>query len=209
MASRASLIVRLLLAGCGSLGPMAGASADDGIGTDTDRPDFVESPGVAAAGRWQRETSLSFEQHHADGLKRRTWSTPNLLHFNLDSGSAALPGQGLRPSLRFAAEWDLPGGWSVGVRPGAARDSASSGKHILAGVLAATTGRDLAPDLRGFVEVAGQRLASKANGGNLITFDTGLSFGLGPDMQIDLSLVRGLTRSTPDWSFALGWSARY
>lgn len=47
-----------------------------------------------------------------------------LLHVDVDSGSSAFRGQGLRPSLRGVAEWDLPNDFSVGVMPGVLLDRA-------------------------------------------------------------------------------------
>ena len=32
---------------------------------------------------------------------------------------------------------------------------------------------------------------------------------LDKDMQVDLSVNRGLTRYTPDWAWGLGWSKRF
>ena len=251
-----------------SLGPAA--RADDAIATD--RPDFVESADVVAAGRVQLETSLSQERDRSGGLKTRTRSTPSLLriglghdvearlesdgfvsargsdaatgittrasgtadlsvglkwhtsdgddkvgkpatawllHVDLDSGSRAFRGDGKRPSLRFVAEWELPGDTSIGVMPGLARDSDVNGRYFTAGILAVSVSTELATHWRGFVELAGQRLASKSRGGNLASFDAGVTYLINNDMQVDLSFERGLTRFTPDLNVGLGWSIRY
>jgi len=41
-----------------------------------------------------------------------------LAHVDMASGSSAFRGSGNRPSLRLAAEWDLPDEFSLGVMPG-------------------------------------------------------------------------------------------
>ena len=41
-----------------------------------------------------------------------------LLHADLETGSRAFRGDGVRPSLRVVAEWELPSAWSIGVMPG-------------------------------------------------------------------------------------------
>jgi hypothetical protein len=166
--------------------------------------------GITTSQRGMSDVSLGLKWHRQDGDEKSGQpSTAWLLHVDLDSGSAAFRGQGLRPSLRYVAEWELPGDWSVGVMPGVARDSDDSGRHFLAGILAVTASTAIAPHWRGFVEVAGQRLASKSRGGSVVTFDTGLTWTLTPDLQLDLSLQRGLNRDTPDWAGAVGVSVRF
>jgi hypothetical protein len=50
-----------------------------------------------------------------------------LAHADLPSGSRALRGEGVRPSLRVSAEWDLPADLSLGVMPGIAVDRNAQG----------------------------------------------------------------------------------
>lgn len=271
-AMKASPMIRLLPPACLALllAFHSLAHADEAIATD--RPDFVESSDVVAAGRVQLEVALNLERDRSGGLKSRVRSTPALLrfglghnlearietdglasarvtdmatgitsrasgatdislglkwhmgdgdektgtpstawllHVDLDSGAAAFRGEGKRPSLRFVAEWELPGETSIGVMPGLARDTDLNGKPFTAGILAVTAGTELAAHWRGFIELAGQRLASKTRGGNVVTFDTGVTYQINNDMQVDLSLQRGLTRFTPDLSMGLGWSVRF
>jgi hypothetical protein len=61
-----------------------------------------------------------------------------LAHVDLDTGSTAFRGQGLRPSLRFVAEWDLPDDMSIGVMPGLVADKAEDGSRFTAGIFAVT-----------------------------------------------------------------------
>lgn len=109
-------------------------------------------------------------------------------HADLDSGSAAFRGHGVRPSVRAVAEWELPGGWSVGVMPGLIADRGSDGKRFMAGIAAATVAKSWTDDCRTFVELAGQQLTSSSNGGNVVTYDLGAAYLLGDSAQVDLAM---------------------
>ena len=132
-----------------------------------------------------------------------------LAHFDLDSGSSALRGKGVRPSLRMVAEWDLPYDMSVGVMPGIALDRRPDGHRFASGILAVTLGKAWTPAWRTYVEIAGQQLSSKRNGGSVVTFDTGLAYLVNDAFQLDLSLQRGLTRESPDFAWGVGASVRF
>jgi len=132
-----------------------------------------------------------------------------LLHVDVDSGSPAFRGQGLRPSLRGVAEWDLPNGFSVGVMPGLLIDKNAEGRRFAAGIFAVTVSKEWAPGWHGFVELAGQQLAAKKNGGAVVTFDTGVSYLVTESMQVDFAIARGLTSDSPDFQWGLGFSIRF
>jgi hypothetical protein len=253
-----------------ALAPLPAAAEDD-EGISTDRPDFVEASSVVGKGVFQVETSVSFERDRADGVTRRTRSTPTLLrfgvseevelrlesegllretvsdasgsttnrgtadasigakwrlregdeakgtpsmavlaHIDLDSGSSAFRAAGKVPSLRFVAEWELPGEASVGIMPGVfhGKDDASRERYW-GGILAATYSRLIAPRTRGFVELAGQELRSRRHGGNVVTFDTGVVYAIDSETQVDFSVNIGLNRHTPDAAAAIGFSRRF
>lgn len=60
---------------------------------------------------------IKWNTHEGDAASN-TPAMAWLLHADLETGSRAFRGDGVRPSLRFVAEWDLPNDWSVGVMPG-------------------------------------------------------------------------------------------
>ena len=132
-----------------------------------------------------------------------------LAHFDLDSGSSAFRGRGVRPSLRLVAEWDLPYDMSVGVMPGIALDRRPDGHRFASGILAVTLGKAWSPAWRTYVEIAGQQLSSKRNGGSVVTLDTGLTYLVNDALQLDLSLQRGVTRESPDFVWGVGASIRF
>lgn len=179
----------------------------------------VESDGITRsrstdASGTQRErgtadAALGLKWHMQDGDPAGKPGVAWLLHVDIDSGSAAYRGQGLRPSLRGVAEWELPHGLSLGVMPGVAADKNDTGKRFAAGILAVTVGKEWSPAWKTFVELAGQQLASKRNGGSVATFDAGVTRLLSDSLQVDFSIARGLTAESPDFQSGVGIAIRF
>lgn len=46
------------------------------------------------------------------------------------------------------------------------------------------------------------------NGGNGWTLNSGVTHGIGPNMQFDIEAGRGVTRAAPDWFFSFGFAIR-
>lgn len=189
-----------------------GAGEDWELRFETDgrlRQRIDEAGAVTRQNGWS-DLSIGVKWHQRDGNEEA--GTPGLgwlLHVDVDSGSSAFRGQGLRPSLRFVAEWEFAGGWSLGVMPGVYRDRDEDGRHFAGGILAATLGKSLTDRLRGFVEVSGQQLAASKHGGSVVTFDTGLAYLLDRDLQVDVAMSRGINKNAPDLAWTVGVSARF
>jgi hypothetical protein len=156
------------------------------------------------------DTEVGIKWHLADapGQQAGAPSLGVLLQAALPSGSREFRGHGLRPSLRLAAEWELPNGLSFGVLPGVGIDSDDNGARYGYGVLAAALGKEFSERLHGFVELAAPQVTSASHGGTQASFDTGLTYLLGKDCQVDVQLMHGLNRRTPDASLAFGLSVR-
>ncbi|HEY1129668.1 MAG TPA: transporter [Roseateles sp.] len=170
----------------------------------------TEAAGLTTRENGWSDLSVGVKWHQRDGDEEA--GTPGLgwlLHMDVDSGSGAFRGHGLRPSLRFVAEWEFAGGWSFGVMPGIYRDRDEDGRHFVGAILAGVLGRSFTDRLRGFVEVSGQQLAASRHGGSVVTFDTGLAYLLGRDLQVDMALSRGINRNAPDLAWTVGVSARF
>lgn len=170
----------------------------------------VEEAGVTTRERGWSDLAVGVKWHQRDGDEET--GTPGLawlLHVDVDSGSGPFRGQGLRPSLRMVAEWELPGGWSAGVMPGIYRDRDEQGKQYVGAIMAAVVGKSLTERLRGFLEISGQQLASSRRGGSVVTFDTGLAYLLDRDLQVDVALSRGINKNAPDLAWTVGLSARF
>jgi len=169
-----------------------------------------EAPGASSGRVGWADVAFGVKWHvqdgdEAQGLPGMAW----LLHLDADTGSSAFRGQGIRPSLRFVGEWDLPHEMSVGVMPGLVMDRNADGKRFVAGILAVTLGKVWTPAWRTFVELAGQQIASKSNGGSVVTFDAGATYLVNDSLQLDVSLSRGLTRESPDFAWGVGVSLRF
>jgi hypothetical protein len=132
-----------------------------------------------------------------------------LLHVDTASGSKAFRGAGLRPSLRAAVEWDLPEEFSVGVMPGLYVDRNDAGKRFAGGIFAVTLGKAWNDQWHSFAEIAGQQLATRANGGSVVTLDAGIAWAPTPDLQFDIELSRGVTRAAPDFESGVGVAIRF
>ncbi|MFC0252597.1 transporter [Massilia consociata] len=132
-----------------------------------------------------------------------------LLSADLDTGSRAFRGQGVRPSLRVVGEWDLPNGYALGVMPGIGveRDDGHGGRYRY-GILGVIVAKSFGERLRGLVEVAMPHIARSAHGGTQASFDVGAAYLLSRDVQIDAMLSRGLNSRTPDLALTVGLSIR-
>lgn len=153
------------------------------------------------------DTAIGVKWHLADQHDRQA-SLGLLLHADLPSGSRALRGHGVRPSLRLAAEWDLPQDLSFGIMPGLAIDRDDDNRRHGYGSLAATLGKEFGERVRGFVELAAPRIARASSGGTQASVDTGLTYLIEKNIQADVLLMHGLNRRTPDMSAAIGLSVR-
>jgi len=151
------------------------------------------------------DTSLGVKWHvldEAPGLP----SVGILLHADVASGSAAFRGQGVRPSLRMAAEWALPGELALGLMPGIGQERDAAGARYGYGIFGAVLGKGITPAVRAFVEVAMPQIARSRHGGTQATFDTGAGWLLSDKCQLDAMLAFGLNRRTPDVALTIGFS---
>ncbi len=155
------------------------------------------------------DVSLGVKWHVSDGDESGRPGIAWLLHFDVDSGSSSFRGDGVRPSLRAVAEWELPGDWSVGVMPGVFSEVNAAGQHYIGGIAAVTVGKGWTETFRTFIELAGQQLTSNKNGGNIVTYDVGAAYLINHDTQIDFALSWGATRQTPDSQWGIGLSKRF
>ncbi|MCC2972295.1 transporter [Massilia sp. IC2-476] len=125
----------------------------------------------------------------------------------LDSGSRAFRGEGVRPSLRMAAEWELPNEVKLGVMPGIGVEREEGGRYRY-GIFGIVAEKEFGERLRGLVELALPRIARAKHGGTEASFDVGAAYLLSKDVQLDAMLSRGLNSRSPDIAFTIGLSIR-
>ncbi len=166
--------------------------------------------GVTVRERGANDVAVGIKWHTSDGdAATNRPSTAWLFHADLDTGSAPFRGDGVRPSVRFVAEWDLPNDWSVGVMPGVFVEKNEDGDRYTGGIAAITFAKGWTDKLGTYFELAGQQLASKKNGGNVVTYDMGATYGLTKDLQVDAGFSWGLNSNTPDFAWGVGVSVRF
>jgi hypothetical protein len=169
--------------------------------------DVDPASGTHAVSAGWADTELGLKWHVAN----QQGSHPSLgwlLHAALPSGSHDFKGHGVRPSLRLSAEWELPGDYSLGLMPGVGSDSDDNGSRYGYGVFAANLGKDFGEHAHGFVELAAPQIAHAAHGGTQMLFDTGMSYSVNRNCQVDFAVTHGLNHRTPDLGFAFGLSLR-
>ena len=154
------------------------------------------------------ETSIGLKWHTQDG-EGAVPSIAWLFHADLETGSRAFRGNGVRPSLRAVSEWELPQDFSVGVMPGIIYEMTDTNRRYAAGILAVVLGKSWNEHVRTFIEISGQRIASSRNGGSTVTYDTGAVYLLTNDVQIDTAFSWGANKNTPDFGWTVGLSARF
>ena len=168
------------------------------------------SGGAVSRERGMSDVALGLKWHTQDGDEATGKpSTAWLFHADIDSGAAAFRGQGVRPSVRFVAEWELADDWSVGVMPGLMLDKNAEGKRFTSGILAVTVAKGWTDRLHSFVELAAQQITAAKNGGSVLTFDIGAAYAITNNLQVDVALSRGLNKYTPDLAWTVGLSVRF
>lgn len=128
-----------------------------------------------------------------------------LLHADLPTGSDAFSGVGVRPSVRFVAEWELPGNVGVGVMPGIVLGNSGAGR-FLAGIFGAVASKGWTDQLRTFAEIALEQITSDSDGGIVAKFNFGGTLRLGDNVQMDAASSVGLNDRSDDFSVTVGVS---
>lgn len=153
------------------------------------------------------DATLGVAHHIADGGGARP-SLGVIADVTFATGSAQFRGEGVRPSLRAIAEWDLPHDLSLGVMPGLVRDHADDGRRAVNGLFGISLGKDWTDRFHTFVELAAPRIARVRNGGTEATFDVGAAWLLSKHCQLDAAVMRGLNHRTADLAWTVGFSVR-
>jgi len=125
------------------------------------------------------------------------------------SGSAAFRVPGTRTEVDMPLNWDLGGGYSLGVMPGVYHDHDATGRSGWGSVVSASVGHDLAEHVQGFAELAALQLAPARLGGNIVAADIGATWQPQPNWQLDFALFRGISHDAPDWQWSIGGGIKF
>ncbi len=166
--------------------------------------------GITTRESGSNDLDLGVKWHVADADEASNQpSMAWLFHADVETGSAGFRGDGVRPSVRFVAEWDLPNDWSVGVMPGVFWDKNEDGDRYTGGIAAVTLGKGWTDKFGTYFEIAAQQLASNKYGGNVITYDMGATYALTNDLQVDVGFAWGLNKHSPDFAWGVGVAVRF
>ncbi|MEN3364323.1 MAG: hypothetical protein V7606_1597 [Burkholderiales bacterium] len=167
---------------------------DRGVATDNARGYADMSVGI----KWHAQDN--------DGVKPALgW----LLHADLDTGSHAFRANGIRPSVRMVAEWELPHELSLGVMPGLMWDKRDDGRRFVSGILGVVLGKAWTERFGTFIELAAQQVAKTKNGGSIVTYDAGFTYLLSNSWQVDTGISRAANDNTPDYAWTVGVSRKF
>jgi hypothetical protein len=154
------------------------------------------------------DAAIGLKWHALDGAGARP-AIAFLLHGDLPSGTRAFRTDGVRPSLRAVGEWELPAGFGLGVMPGVVYDVAGNGSREWHALFGATFGHPITEQVRWYVEYAAEQLPLAHDQSTTAFLDMGTAWVLTTDIQLDLSAQFGLTPTSTDQAFAVGFSRRF
>ncbi len=147
-------------------------------------------------------------KHHVSGGSEEGPSNAWFAEIELPTGATPFRGQGARPSARWVTEWELPADYSFAVMPGLKYDNGDNGRFI-SGLFGANLGKNFTDATLVFVEIAAPQIAANHDGGTQLSFDTGVQYRIGKNLQLDSAVFFGLNDRTPNASFTIGASAKW
>jgi hypothetical protein len=127
----------------------------------------------------------------------------------LATGARAFRGQGSRPSLLLATEWELSPDMSLSLMPGLVRDADDSGNHFVAGILAISLDKEWTEEFHSFIELSAPQIARTRYGGTQATVNAGVTYAVSKQLQLDTAVFRGLNKRTADLYWTVGLSTRF
>jgi hypothetical protein len=110
---------------------------------------------------------------------------------------------------RFPLAVELPGGWGLGLMTeiDVLRNEAGHGRHA-SFVNTITFGHDIVGDLGGYMEFFSE-ISAESGTSWVGTVDCGLTYGLSKNLQLDVGVNIGVTKSADDLNLFVGVSRRF
>ncbi|MBC3872526.1 transporter [Undibacterium flavidum] len=156
------------------------------------------------------DLNLGLKWHMQDGDETKAQAAIAwLAGLDLTTGSAAFRGAAATPSVRMVAEWELPQDFSFAIMPGISWERNDTGKRFSKGILGLTLGHALNEHWNAYVELSGEQLAAKHNGGSVVSYGAGVSCIVTRDVQIDFSMAKLWSGNAPNLQAGLGFSLRF
>ncbi len=107
-------------------------------------------------------------------------------------------------AITFPVTFEVGGGWEGAAMTAIEFGLTGSDRQVV-WVNTITVGRELAPDLGGFLELT----SAAGDGSHVATFNCGLTRRFGPQLQLDAGFNFGLSRSAPDLRVFAGLSRKF
>ena len=132
-----------------------------------------------------------------------------LFSADLEAGTKAFRPDKTQPAINFASDFSLGGSYSLNTNLGVISASdADTQTRFAKPFYAVALWRSISSAASVFIETFGTYPHEKEGGWqNLI--NGGLAYLLNDNLQLDVSLARGLTSESPDWVLATGISVRF
>jgi hypothetical protein len=130
-----------------------------------------------------------------------------LVNVNVPSGFRRIRGT-VDPAVKILWDQDLGEGWGLGFNAGAVLTEDHTNTRFIQPVFALAVGKELTKSFRVYGEVFGEG-PPEVGSSYQLGADTGLTYLVNNDLQVDLSVATGLSPNTPDWALGVGVSARY
>jgi len=125
---------------------------------------------------------------------------------SLPVGSEAFSSGGVDPTLKITWARDLPGGFGLSGNVNVMSQSEED-VHVTREAWSVSVGHDLLLGWGGYAEVYGFSSLDR-DGAAAWTVNGGITRGIGPNRQFDVTVGRGLTAAAPDWFVSAGFSLR-
>lgn len=132
-----------------------------------------------------------------------------LFSLNLPVGADFAKPDKAEPGFIWAADWSLPNGFGLATNLGVSAPYDSTLRERFADLFfAAALGRSVGPSTSLFIEVAGDKPPER-NGNAEVFLDGGVTHLVNEDLQLDVSVIRGLNEDATDWAIGAGISLRF
>jgi hypothetical protein len=122
----------------------------------------------------------------------------------LPTAAAGLGNDQVEGTLILPVAFGLAGGCEGAAMTGVEWAQTDRGRRAI-WVNTVTVGRELAPDLGGFLELT----SAAGDGAHVATFNAGLTRQLGPELRLDAGFNLGLSRAAPDLTVFAGLVRRF
>lgn len=138
----------------------------------------------------------------AETDRPRRPQTALIVETTLPTGSRGVREPHAQPTALLAVAWPLGAATELAANLGATYASVG-GEQFGQAVASVALGRELADRLGGYVELFGSS-REEPGGDASVLFDSGVTWSLGPDLQLDLRVGVGLDEATPDRFAGMG-----